>query len=291
MVMLRLTLLGVATVCASLWLSSEVRAEAPPETPEGQSETTHPCPVFDMYHVIVDDVRFDFAGEYRHLASSPTGGCSIELLVVRAEPTETEFQPVQCVITVDPTQHGLGLQIATRGEGACDRLTLRTRVFIAGDGQVPPGQHGEPPRSRLAYATMVGFDPVWRPMWTTVARVSWSYTQNAIIDWSWDALIIETEGWAPTLLSDGSRYHFSANEIETWAEVRWYSENLGDAIDRIVPGVDIDIPVSITAKATVWAQPNGAYFCTFWDSDWVGVPSLLGIPVVDLEVHSVCAAQ
>ena len=45
--MLRIALLVIATVCASLWLSSEVRAEAPPATPEGQSEATHPCPVFE----------------------------------------------------------------------------------------------------------------------------------------------------------------------------------------------------------------------------------------------------
>ena len=232
----------------------------------------------------MDEFRFDLAGEYRHLAYSPDGGCSIELLAVRADPTETESQPVQCVITVEPAQHGLGLQIATRGEGACDRLTLRTRVFIAGDGQVAPGQHGEPPRSRVARATMVGIDPVQRPLWTTVARVSWSYTQNAIIDWSWDALIIETEGWVPTLENDGSRYHFSANAIETWAQVHWESNNFGEAFDS-------DLPVTITAKPTVWALANGDYSCTFWHSEWDGILDILGEVVINVGVLKVCAAQ
>ena len=131
---------------------------------------------------------------------------------------------------------------------------------------------------------MIGFDPVQRPLWTTVARVSGSYTQTAIIDWSWDALIIETEGWERTVLSEGSQYNFSANEIQTWAEVHWSSNIFGEAFG-------LDLPVTITAKPTVWALPNGAYSCTFWHSEWEGIFSVLGEQLVNVGVLKVCAAQ
>ena len=80
-----------------------------------------------------------------------------------------------------------------------------------------------------------------------------------------------------------SRYHFSANEIEGWVKVRWYSDNFGEAFG-------LDLPVTITAKPTVWALANGTHFCTFWHSEWEGILSVFGEQLINVGVLKVCAA-
>ena len=255
-----------------------------------ESSDSHPCPTFPAFDVVIGPTSFATAETLSFTATSPSGNCRITTEIPRpVQGTEAaDMEPGEsCVVSMAPSRHETGLMVELTRRGLCEGIEATTTILIT---PLPPaggvtGQSGS--GRRLAKAVTSGLDPVSAVMFFQRLELSWTYTPDDVTEWTWDITRSALPSWAAAsyVIGEGNSYDIVRREVSLWQKAFWRSpDGFEDA-----SGVAMD--VSITTRSQVVGLPSGAYSCAFWDSDWTGIWSVLGVKLINLKLAKVCWAS
>ena len=122
---------------------------------------------------------------------------------------------------------------------------------------------------RLAVAAIHAYDPPGFLLIGQSAKVSWTYTDELVTEWTWERTrVITNEDWIPHsyVISEGEPFNTDRNQVEVWLRAFW--RNVDTVTDAL--GKRCGSRCVYHAGDRSGGMPGGGYHCTISDSGWDG---------------------